>query len=170
MRVDEIQNGVVIDHIPAGKGQMLYELLGLNALSCTVALIRNAVSAKTGKKDIIKIDADYPIKVDIVGYVSPEITVNRIVNGEIVERDQYLIVDSGNITITLSHNGEPYKLEMRAGNKALGQMKYDAIALTDGYTDARENEITLQLAPGYHTFLVTTQGRDMYRFVIYVMG
>ena len=101
-------------------------------------------------------------------YSGEEILIK--VNGEIVERDQYLIVDSGNITITLSHNGEPYKLEMRAGNKALGQMKYDAIALTDGYTDARENEITLQLAPGYHTFLVTTQGRDMYRFVIYVMG
>ncbi len=86
MKVDEIQNGVVIDHIPAGKGQKLYELLGLNTLDCTVALIRNAVSAKTGKKDIIKIDADFPINLDIIGFVSPEITVNRIVNGEIVEK------------------------------------------------------------------------------------
>ena len=86
MRVDEIQNGVVIDHIPAGTGQKLYELLGLNQLNCTVALIRNAVSTKTGKKDIIKIDAEFPINLDIVGFVSPDITVNRIVNGEIVEK------------------------------------------------------------------------------------
>ena len=86
MRVDEIQNGVVIDHIPAGKGQKLYELLGLNELNCTVALIRNAVSVKTGKKDIIKIDADFPFNLDIIGFVSPDITVNRIVNGEIVEK------------------------------------------------------------------------------------
>lgn len=92
------------------------------------------------------------------------------VNGEIVERDQYLIVDSGSITITLLHNGEPYKLEMREGNKSLGQMKNNAISLTDGYTDVAENEIKLELAPGYHTFLVTTQGRDMYRIVIYVTG
>lgn len=92
------------------------------------------------------------------------------VNGEVVERDQHLIVDSGSITITLSHNGEPYKLEMREGNKSLGQMKNNAISLTDGYTDLTENEITLELAPGYHTFLVTTQGRDMYRIVLYVTG
>ncbi len=92
------------------------------------------------------------------------------VNGEAIERDQYVIVDSSEIIITLWHNGEPYKLDMREGNKSLGQMKNDSISLTDGYTDVTENEITLKLAPGYHTFLVTTQGRDMYRFVIYVMG
>lgn len=92
------------------------------------------------------------------------------VNGEVLDRDQHLIVDSGNITLTLSHNGEPYKLEMREGNKSLGQMKNDAICLTDGYTDQKENIITLELAPGYHTFLVTTQGREMYRIVIYVTG
>ncbi len=92
------------------------------------------------------------------------------VNGESVEKDQYVILDSGEVTLTLSHNGEPYKLDMREGNKSLGQMKNNVISLTDGYVDLTENEITLELAPGYHTFLVTTQGRDMCRFVIYVMG
>lgn len=92
------------------------------------------------------------------------------VNGERIERDQCVIIDSGGITITLSHNGEPYKLDMREGNKSLGQMKNNALSLANGYTDKAENEITLELAPGYHTFLVTTQGRDMYRFVIYVTG
>ncbi len=92
------------------------------------------------------------------------------VNGEIVEKDQCVIVDSGEITITLSHNREPYKLDMREGNKSVGQMKNHSISLTDGYTDAAENEMTLELTQDYHTFLVTTQGRDMYRFVIYVTG
>ncbi len=92
------------------------------------------------------------------------------VNGETVERDQCVIVDSSEITVTLSHNREPYKLDMREGNKSLGQMKNHSVSLTDGYTDVAENEMTLELTPGYHTFLVTTQGRDMYRFVIYVMG
>ena len=92
------------------------------------------------------------------------------VNGESIERDQYVIVDSGEVTITLSHNGESYKFDMREGNKSLGQMKNNVISLTDGYINVTEKEITLELAPGYYTFLVTTQGRDMYRFVIYVMG
>ena len=92
------------------------------------------------------------------------------VNGEVVERDGCVIVDSDEITVTVSHNREPYKLDMREGNKSLGQMKNNSVSLTDGYTDVEENELTLELTPGYHTFLVTTQGRDMYRFVLYVMG
>lgn len=92
------------------------------------------------------------------------------VNGETVESDQYVVVESGKVAITLSHNGEPYKFDMREGNKSLGQMKNNATALTDGYVDAIENEFLLDLTSGYYTFLVTTQGREMCRFVIYVMS
>ena len=69
MNIDSINNGVVIDHITAGSGMKLYELLGLGALDCSVAIIKNAVSRKKGKKDIIKIDADIPVNLDIIGYV-----------------------------------------------------------------------------------------------------
>ena len=65
MNIDSIQNGFVIDHIPAGRGMRLYELLGLDALDCSIALIKNVNSRKMGKKDIIKIDAEIeliPIK------------------------------------------------------------------------------------------------------------
>ena len=86
MNIDSIQNGFVIDHIPAGKGMRLYELLGLDALDCSVALIRNVGSDKLGKKDIIKIDADIEINFDIVGFIAPEVTVNIIKNGDIVEK------------------------------------------------------------------------------------
>ena len=86
MNIDSIQYGFVIDHIPAGKGMTLYKLLGLDELDCSVALIRNVGSAKLGKKDIIKIDAAIEINFDIVGFIAPEVTVNIIRDGEIVEK------------------------------------------------------------------------------------
>ena len=86
MKIDEIKNGIVIDHIPAGRGMTLYELLGLDSLDCPVALIKNAPSAKMGKKDIIKIDADIPVSFDIVGYVAPSVTISLIKEGSICEK------------------------------------------------------------------------------------
>ena len=84
MTVDEIKNGIVLDHITAGKGIQIYELLGLDGLDCQVALIRNAPSRKMGRKDIIKIDADIELNTDIIGYVDPDITVNVIKDGKTV--------------------------------------------------------------------------------------
>ena len=86
MNIDSIQNGVVLDHITAGRGMKLYELLGLETLDCSVALIKNVNSRKQGKRDIIKIDADIPVNLDVIGYVDPGITVNIIRNGELVEK------------------------------------------------------------------------------------
>ena len=86
MNIDSIQYGFVIDHIPAGKGMKLYELLGLDALDCSIALIRNVGSDKLGKKDMIKIDADIEINFDIIGFIAPEVTVNIIKDGNIVEK------------------------------------------------------------------------------------
>ena len=86
MHIDSIRNGLVIDHISAGKGMKIYELLGLGALDCTVAIIKNSSSRKMGKKDIIKIDAEIDVDIDILGYVDPGITVNVIKNGEIIEK------------------------------------------------------------------------------------
>ncbi|MBR2731445.1 MAG: aspartate carbamoyltransferase regulatory subunit [Clostridia bacterium] len=86
MNIDSINNGIVIDHIAAGSGMRLYELLGLDALDCSVAIIKNVVSRKMGKKDIIKIDADIPVDLDIIGYVDPDATVNIIRDGKLVEK------------------------------------------------------------------------------------
>ena len=86
MKVDSIVNGIVIDHIAAGSGVRLYELLGLDGLDCPVALIRNADSRLMGKKDIIKIDADIPVNFDVIGFVDPDATVNIIRGGEPVEK------------------------------------------------------------------------------------
>lgn len=86
MTVDEIRNGIVIDHITAGKGIQIYNLLGLDSLECSIALIKNAPSRKMGKKDIIKIDSNIEVNTDIIGYVDPDITVNIIQDGKTVDK------------------------------------------------------------------------------------
>ena len=86
MNIDSIKNGIVIDHISAGKGMKIYELLNLDNLEASVALIRNVGSNKTGKKDIIKIDGDFVLDTQILGYVDPGVTVNIIENGVIIEK------------------------------------------------------------------------------------
>lgn len=86
MNIDSIQNGIVIDHISAGKGMKLYELLSLDGLECSVAIIKNVNSKKMGKKDIIKIDADIPVNIDVIGYIDPDAIVNIIKNGVLAEK------------------------------------------------------------------------------------
>lgn len=81
MNIDAIQNGIVIDHITAGRGMRLYELLHLDELDCSVAIIKNVVSRKMGRKDIIKIDSDVDINMDVIGFVDPQATVNIIRDG-----------------------------------------------------------------------------------------
>ncbi len=86
MNIDSIKNGIVIDHITAGRGMELYRLLGLDALDCSVAIIKNVSSGKMGKKDIIKVDADIAVDTDILGYIDPGVTVNVIKDGVLTEK------------------------------------------------------------------------------------
>ncbi len=88
MTIDSIKNGIVIDHIAAGKAMELYSILGLGGLDCTVAILKNVVSGKLGRKDIIKIDSILELDWDIIGYVDPNITVNIIKDGERLEKRQ----------------------------------------------------------------------------------
>lgn len=91
------------------------------------------------------------------------------VNGEIVERDSTIIVEKGNQDITVEFTGEPYKLEWEQGKKTAGNLKTGATSLTNGYS--QETNKTYQVSlndSGYYTFLLTTQGRDIIRFVLYV--
>ena len=88
MIIDAIKNGIVIDHIAAGKAMELYKILGLGELDCTVAILKNVVSGKLGRKDIIKIDRVLDLDWDVIGYVDPNITVNIIMDGRQVEKRQ----------------------------------------------------------------------------------
>ena len=86
MIIGQIKDGIVLDHITAGKSMEIYNVLKLGKLDCTVALIKNADSPKMGKKDIIKISTHLDIDLDILGYLDPGITVNIIHDGEVAER------------------------------------------------------------------------------------
>ena len=87
MKIDSIINGIVIDHIAAGRGMQLYKLLGLDKLEdCSVAILMNVQSQKMGRKDIIKVDATIDLDLDAIGYVDPNATVNIIKDGTLVEK------------------------------------------------------------------------------------
>lgn len=86
MNIDSIKNGIVIDHIAPGKGMEVYALLGLDRLDCQIAIIKNAMSRKMGKKDIIKIAEDIDIDTQVLGYVCPGVTVDIIKDGVLVEK------------------------------------------------------------------------------------
>lgn len=88
MKIDEIKNGIVIDHISAGKSMEIYHFLNLESLDCSVAIIKNASSCKMGKKDIIKIDTTLDIDMNVLGYIDPDVTINIIKNGERAEKYQ----------------------------------------------------------------------------------
>lgn len=91
LNIDSIQNGIVIDHIQAGKGMRIYELLELDKLDCCVALIKNARSSKMGRKDIIKIEGDLAINFDVLGFIDNNITVCTIKNGELVKKENIVL-------------------------------------------------------------------------------
>lgn len=86
MNIDSIENGYVIDHIPAGKGMQVYNILNLSALSCQVAIITNAKSQKNEVKDIVKINELIDLDLDVIAYVAPQATVNIIRNSIRVEK------------------------------------------------------------------------------------
>ena len=86
MIIGQIKDGIVLDHITAGKGMEVYHLLGLDRLDCHVAIIKNAASGKMGKKDIIKVAETIDIDTDVLGYISSGITINVIHDGKLVEK------------------------------------------------------------------------------------
>lgn len=86
MNIDGVNTGVVLDHIEAGKGWEIYNLLGLDKVDCTVAIIQRVDSTKYGKKDIIKVDGDVELDLDILGYFDTKMTVNIVKNHELVRK------------------------------------------------------------------------------------
>lgn len=86
LSIDSLNRGVVIDHIKAGNSMGIYNYLELEKLDCSVAIIKNVKSKKHGKKDIIKIENKVDIDLDVLGYLDPNITINIIENGSIIEK------------------------------------------------------------------------------------
>ena len=86
MNIDSIKDGIVIDHITAGKAMKIYNLLGFDKLECSIAIIKNVNSKKMGKKDIIKIDSNISINLEALGYIDPGVTVDIIRDSKLIEK------------------------------------------------------------------------------------
>ncbi len=91
LNIDSLENGIVIDHISAGKSMKIFELLELDKLDCCVAIIKNAKSEKYGKKDIIKIDGVKDINLDILGFIDHNITVCYIMDGKLQKKERIVL-------------------------------------------------------------------------------
>lgn len=83
MVIDAISNGIVLDHIKAGRSMELYHILNLDKLQGSVAVLKNVTSRKMGRKDIIKIDEIIDLNFDVLGYVDPGITVSIVRDGKL---------------------------------------------------------------------------------------
>ena len=89
LNVGQLNEGVVLDHIPAGKAMDIYKRLKLDRLDCQIAMIMHAHSEKMGEKDIIKVEAPLEmLNLDALGFIDHTITVNIIKDGQIVEKQK----------------------------------------------------------------------------------
>ena len=87
LNVGKIEEGIVLDHIEAGKAMLIYHYLHLDREDYQVAIIKNARSNELGRKDILKVECDPDaLNLDAVAFIDPEITVNVIKGGVIVEK------------------------------------------------------------------------------------
>ena len=87
LNLSGLNEGIVLDHIEAGKSLDIYYHLGLDKLECQVAIIKNARSSKMGRKDIIKIEGGLDVlDLQVLGYIDHNITVNIIQDNKIAEK------------------------------------------------------------------------------------
>jgi len=93
LNIDEIKNGIVIDHIKSGLGIRIFNWLNLDKAPYTVAFVANASSERSGKKDIIKIDNTISINLDVLGLIDPNITVNIIENEHVTKKIKLQLPD-----------------------------------------------------------------------------
>lgn len=85
LEVKGIENGIVIDHIQAGKGLKVFNRLFSNTDN-PVVLLMNVKSKQLGSKDIIKIENTFDVNMNILGIIDPNITVNVIKDNKLVEK------------------------------------------------------------------------------------
>lgn len=86
LEITSIKNGIVIDHIEAGKGVKIFNYLKLDKNDYSVALIINADSKKLGKKDIIKIENCEKLDYTVLALLSPTMTICEVKNEVIVNK------------------------------------------------------------------------------------
>ncbi|WP_300766628.1 aspartate carbamoyltransferase regulatory subunit [uncultured Bifidobacterium sp.] len=88
MEVTSIQDGVIIDHVPAGTALTVLRYLQINPATTRLALIMNASSHRFGSKDIIKIEDDADVNLEVLGFVARQATVDIVRGGRIVRKSK----------------------------------------------------------------------------------
>lgn len=90
------------------------------------------------------------------------------VNGELVERDGIFLADPGKLKLTVNlKTTEPYSVMYKNGIKTAGQMKIGVTDIVGNRTNANEIELPFD-KEGYYTVSIVTQGREYFRFLIYI--
>ena len=124
MIVRKIENGSVIDHIAAGRGLKVINILNINPDETAVLLV-NVPSKKFGRKDIVKIENKELTlsEVNKISLIAPNATLNVIENGEVREKKKVVLPDIlENIvkcpnTNCITNSNEPIKTKFIVENK-----------------------------------------------------
>ena len=96
LSVSAIQNGTVIDHIPAKHLFKVIQILSLDKIDHQITFGTNLESKKLGKKAIIKISEKFFADDDInrIALVAPDAKLNIIKDYEVVEKKVVEVPDS----------------------------------------------------------------------------
>ena len=88
MKVQKIVNGTVIDHIPAGRALDVYRVLNLSIEKGSISILINTISAKAGRKDILKVENVELTEEEVnrIALVAPEATINIIRDGQVARK------------------------------------------------------------------------------------
>jgi len=87
--VRKIENGTVIDHIPAGNALNVLRILGIKGSEgLRIAIVMNVESRKLGRKDIVKIENRelHPEEVNMIALIAPAATINIVKNYSVIKK------------------------------------------------------------------------------------
>lgn len=128
--VAAIENGTVIDHIPANKTFQVATLLGLEQLDTPVTIGYNFASKKVKNKGIIKVSDKFFSDEEIsrLSVVAPNVVLNVIKDYEVVEKKMVVTPDELKGIIKCNNpkcitNNEPMKTIFNFVDKAKGIVK-----------------------------------------------
>ena len=128
--VAAIENGTVIDHIPAEKTFQVVNLLELQNLSTPVTIGYNFSSSKVGCKGIIKVSDKFFTDDEIsrLSVVAPNIILNTSRDYEVVEKKQVITPDELRGIVKCNNpkcitNNEPVSTIFNVVDKEAGTLK-----------------------------------------------
>lgn len=128
--VAAIENGTVIDHIPAEKTFDVVRLLKLSELATPVTIGLNFSSKKVQKKGIIKVSDRFfsDDEISRLSVVAPNVVLNIIKDYEVVEKKTVTIPDTLRGIVRCNNpkcvtNNEPMSTVFNVIDKELGILK-----------------------------------------------